>query len=515
MLHYVLLTRDDAGRSVIDSRVIDVDRNDGLDAAGRVNAGIDLMLTAARTGGLRVGPIGVAARTGRQRRELRSKGAGPRRQIHLVGEDEAVVAHLSATGQINRFGSVVIVDCGDTGMSMYTVDPATHRVSAPHRSKVLSGRALDRAIVDKLIAGKSVSTTLGTRPSRRSLLSACRTAKEEVGGGSSSSSGPSSILLADGGGQVALTADTIAEAAAPMLDDARKELGDYISANTARGVASDAVVLVGGLANLPAVRGLVSRDMEVVVPPSPELVAPIGAALLARARTTAETTSRLAFIGGRRNREWLSATPLAVTAAILAAALMTIYAVSSSLAGHNSPTAPQTAPTPNVSSEQVANTSSRTQSSTTVDAPPPAPLTPEATLEPVEPTGPAAPAPERRWDGGPGWATTELPPAPQLPSTTTRTLTPFPLPELPWPSDSRPTIPPGFLPPGMVPPSTERAPEVPAPTTSQPTTSQPNAKQPNAKQPNVTQPSTSRTPSPRPVPTIPLLPTPTTPAPAG
>ncbi|NED60862.1 hypothetical protein G3I15_08005, partial [Streptomyces sp. SID10244] len=102
------------------TRVIDVDRSDGLDVAGRVNAGIDLMLGAARDADLRVGPIGVAARTTKQRWELQSRGAGPRRQIHLVNDDEAVVAYLSATGQINRFESVVVVDCGDTGMSLYT-----------------------------------------------------------------------------------------------------------------------------------------------------------------------------------------------------------------------------------------------------------------------------------------------------------------------------------------------------------------------------------------------------------
>ena len=53
MIHYVLLTRDDLGRSVVDSRVIDVDPTDGLDSAGRVNAGIDVMLSAARETGTR------------------------------------------------------------------------------------------------------------------------------------------------------------------------------------------------------------------------------------------------------------------------------------------------------------------------------------------------------------------------------------------------------------------------------------------------------------------------------
>ncbi|AZG44912.1 Hsp70 family protein [Gordonia insulae] len=491
MIHYVLLTRDDAGRSVVDTRVIDVDRSDGLDVAGRVNAGIDLMLGAAREAGLRVGPIGVAARTAKQRRELQSRGAGPRRQIHLVNDDEAVVAYLSATGQIGRFGSVVVVDCGDTGMSLYTVEPGTEQISARERSRVLSGRQLDRAIVGQLVSDDDAQEPMGARVRRRALLSACRTAKEEVSS-PGSTAGAGSILLADGGGHMALTAETIDAAVAPMIGEARKVLGEYLSASAERGVRPEAVVLVGGIANLPAVRRMVGveDDVEVIVPGGPELAASIGAAILARARTTAATTSRLAFIGGRRNREWLSATPIAVVGAILAAAMMTIYAVSSSLAGHNGPAPSPSSPTTTTSSTtSEAMSSSSTAPRPTTTSPAAAPPTPQL---PPEPTVGTTPRTEPRWNDAPGWATTELPPTsePGPPSTTTRTLSPFPLPSLPWPGDRpTPTIPPDLLPPGFAPQSTQPTPTPPEPGAAQPDDAVPRDQTPQQQTPSLPTPT--------------------------
>ena len=120
MIHFVLLTRDGSGRELVESRVIDVDPSDGHDTAGRVNAGIDLMLDAARGADRRVGPIGVAAGGDLGRELVGSTGSGPRRQIHLVSVEEAVAACLTETGRIGRYRSVVVVDCGDTGMTLYT-----------------------------------------------------------------------------------------------------------------------------------------------------------------------------------------------------------------------------------------------------------------------------------------------------------------------------------------------------------------------------------------------------------
>ncbi|GAC69844.1 Hsp70 family protein [Gordonia soli] len=468
MIHYVLLTRDDSGRNVVDTRVIDVDRSDGLDTAGRVNAGIDLMLGAARDGGLSVGPIGVSSRTGPQRRELRSRGSGPRRQIHLVDEDAAIVEYLSSTGQIDRFGSVVVVDCGDTGMSVFTVDPATKRISDVQRSKVLSGQQLDRAIVRWLAVDETVGEGgLRTRQQRTALLSVCRTAKEELANAGTGDA--ESILLADGAGRVSLTAATVESAAAPMVAEARTLLEHYVGDARARGGRPpEAVVFVGGLANLPIVGSMAGTSFgEVVRPESPELAAATGAAILARA--SAGLTTRLAFIGGRRPRQWLSAAPLAVVGAILAAALMTVYAVSSSLTGQSGP-APSPAPTSVATSEATAEQESSSQPAVATTVAPPTTELPDVQL-PVPTTVAPAPRTEQRWNDSPGWATTELPPS-TPPTTDTKTLSPYPLPAIPWPEGQpAPTIPRGWLPEGWAPPTTT-APQTPRPPQLSPTREQ-------------------------------------------
>ncbi|WP_330430524.1 hypothetical protein [Gordonia sesuvii] len=468
MIHYVLLTRDDVGRSVVDTRVIDVDRSDGLDTAGRVNAGIDLMLGAAKDADRRVGPIGVAARTAKQRRELASRGSGPRRQIHLVDDGEAVAAYLSATGQIDRFASVVVADCGDTGMSLYTVEPSTNRISAPVRSRALAGRDIDRAILTQLTADRGTPDGRGTRSGRSALLAGCRAGKEEVG-----TAGTDSVLLADGRRHTRLTGAVIDAAVAPMVDDARSVLMRYLADNADRDSRPEAVVLVGGIANLPAVARMLDgaqlggRHVEVVVPDAPELAASIGAAILARAKASSGTT-RLAFIGGRRHREWLSATPLAVVAAILAAATMTIYAVSSSLAGHNEPASTPLPSTTTLATSEMSTTT--TTSESTTSAAPPQPRVTQAQPEPAQPPMQRT---ESRWEDYPGWATTELPPTTETDSSTsppTRTLVPYPLPTLPWPPGRpSPTIPPELLPPDLRPESSTPAPP-PAPESVAPQT---------------------------------------------
>lgn len=449
LIHYVLLTRDDLGRSVVDTRVIDVDRSDGLDDAGRVNAGIDFMLGAARESGLRVGPIGVATRSGAQRRSIRSEGTGQRRQIQLVGDDEAVVDYLGAMGSIERFSSVVIVDCGDTGMSMYVAEPATGRISQHERSTVLSGRALDRAIAKNVAAqDPTVSGAYGSRSDRGVLLSACRTAKEELAQVDSTST-VSAVPLADGVNRVELTVDMVTSAVEDMAVGARDVLARYISVVTARGVVPEALVFVGGLANFAGIRALADGhpDLEAVHPPTPELAAAVGAAQLAGERSGG--VSRLAFIGGGRSRNWLAPVPIAVVGALIVAALTTVFAVSASFAGREAPLVPTT-------SDRTTGESTvfpTVQTPTTTAAAPPI-----DTEAPVQ-TEQTYPQPEQRWDDAPGWATTELPQS-VAPSTTTRTLVPYPIPTIPnWPSGfgPSPTIPPSLM-PGAAPSATPGTP---------------------------------------------------------
>lgn len=455
MIHCVLLTTDESGRTHAINRVIDVDPTDGLTRAGRVNSGIDLMLGQAREADGRVGTIGVAYRTDEQAKDIASRGTGAKRQIHLIAETEAVAHQLSTSGEISRFESVVVVDLGDTGMSLYAVDPNTRRVSGYRRSTVLSGDAVDALLADEITRSDRLR---GRRKS--SVISACRTAKEEL-------SVRDSTALMTGNPElpITLTRSTLERLTRPMASAAADEVAEYVT-----GVRSaEAVVLVGGLANVPMIRDLIVEraGLEPVLPHAPESVAATGAARLA---ATGRGSSTLTFIGGRRSRDWLSAAPLAVFGALLAGALMTVYAVGSSLAGN--PSTPSSAP-PSVSAE-----ADRATTTTATDAPSSTqrPGT-TATSVPQQTSVTYAPPPATdsigTTGGGnqdPGWATTELP-APSgpsyLPSTSTLdpSLWPFPIPSLTWPPQfsQLPPVPPNST--GMVPPP-ETTPTAPPATTA-------------------------------------------------
>ncbi|WP_207842656.1 Hsp70 family protein [Williamsia soli] len=480
MIHCVLLTTDEAGRTHTVNRVIDVDPTDGLTRAGRVNSGIDLMLGTARDNNTSVATIGVAYRTDEQAREIASRGTGAKRQIHLVAETEAIAHHLISAGEINRFTSVVVVDLGDTGMSLYTIDPATRRIGDHRRSTAVSGDSLDALLAAEL-------TTSGKVRGRRksSVLSACRTAKEEL-----SVRDSTSMMMGNPAFPVPVTRTVLERLARPMASAAADEVAAYVEAE--RATRPEAVVLVGGLANIPLLRDLITErsGLEPILPHSPESVAARGAATLA---ATGITGSTLAFIGGRRNRDWLSAAPLAVFGALLAGALMTVYAVGSSLAGN--PSTPS-APPSSVTAEAEA---------TTTSTPPPeageSRVIPTVTSPQQQISITAAPPPATVGNTGgagtgtgtgggnqdPGWATTELP-APSGPteqpstSTLSTSLWPFPIPSITWPPlgqlpptapGSTTIVPPVTSPPPPTAPPAEGTSASPAPQQQSVPTTQP------------------------------------------
>ncbi|MFT4124727.1 MAG: hypothetical protein QM662_00645 [Gordonia sp. (in: high G+C Gram-positive bacteria)] len=412
MIRYALLTCDEAGRSDVSSRVLEVDRTDGLDPVSRVNAGIDLMLGAARAEGRKVGVIGVATRA-ETRRKGWSAGTGPRRQIHAVTDEEAVLIYLSGSGRIDRYGAVVVADCGDTGMSLYTVEPATRRVHDRRRVPVPAGRLLDAQIAD-YVAGSdaSIGPWIADRYGRDVLIGACRTAKEEAA--PATSTGGSATLT--------LSADQLDEVARPMIAEARATVAEYLADLRAVGTTPEALVAVGGLANLPAIREI-GAGLEVIVPPTPELAAATGAAIAAR---SADAPTALTFIGGRRGRGRLSVLPAAVAVALVCGVALAAAALGATLTGGGPPPAPS-----NPVTESTVDASTTVPRDTAASSP-----VRRRTTRSSEPPAVVAPIPD------PGWATTELPQTTS--NTTTLTLSP-PEDQTPWPWP----IPPEFLPPAL------------------------------------------------------------------
>lgn len=366
MIHYALLTVDDSDHRSTLTRVIDVDATDGLDPTGRLNSGIDVMLAAARDRSQRIGAIAVTGKSHhesssplRLRRDrfggrvVGTRGVGPRRQVRLVGEKQSVIEALTASGEIERFSSVLIADAGDSGLRTYSVNPADRSSSDVTTSKVLTGTRLDRALAE------TVARRLGSGGRvDRGVISGCRTAKEDLSTGAAATVAPG-----DGRGRIEVPAELLTEAARPMVDAAAEFIVEQV-----RG--AEAVVLIGGLGNLPMLQhavaerlgdtDAVSAGAELIVPDEPESVAATGAALLAL--NDGAAARGVTFIGGRRQRELLSAVPLSIIGVLLAATMMTAYAISSTLTGNGQSL-------PAVSMTSVADTASTTTSKQPTSAP--------------------------------------------------------------------------------------------------------------------------------------------------
>ncbi|MGJ0119207.1 hypothetical protein ACQ7HM_08375 [Williamsia sp. MIQD14] len=432
MTHCALVTVDDHERLVVDSRVIEVDHTDRLDRAGRVNAGIDLMLGSAASAGLSVASIGVASRESGGRGGFTSRGWGPRRQIHLLGDAESVAHALAESGEIAAHDETILLDCGDTGVTISRLDPSTGELTATTRSTVMSGHAIDSALAD--LVGDDLAST--TRASRRALVGACRTAKEEL-------TEQDSTAVVVRGRSIPMTADMVSTVTEPMVETLAEAVTDYVRAQS---IPTDTpLVVVGGVANIPVVRTVLERSTPapVVVASTPDLLGAVGAALLARPNRS--SALRLAFIGGRGHRDWWSAVPLAIVGCFIAVAMLAVYAFTAALDGSSSPvrdvevtasTAAQTGvPTPDrpdTAAPVVATTtaapgtpSDPTPTRSTV-APPTADL-PTTTTSPTlgYPNGGA----ERRQERP--WATTELPtPADSGPTSTISATSPPLTPDL-------------------------------------------------------------------------------------
>ena len=443
LVHYVLLTDDETGRSIVDSRVIAVDGRDGLDDVGRVNAGIDVMLNAAADEDLSVQAIGVATLTGGPRHAVAGKGSGTRRQIRLFTGEQAVAEYLGDTGEIDRYSAVLVVDCGDSGMSMYTLDPATRRTGEVQRSRAISGREIDEALARSVMRSEpGIASDPAFGQNRRDLVSACRTAKEELTRPEQVAQGQ--VTPAAGVSKVALTAEMVAEAVEPMVAEAREAVRKALALAAGRGTDPEAVVLVGGLVNIPAVRGVGTGHgaRGTVIPNMPELASAIGAARLASGGPDA---ARQTMIGGGVTRGLLSPMPLAAVAAILGAGLKNPDPV-----GTAPSTVAKTPPAPTTELLPSAWDTTATGATTRLFQN----LSESPTQRPTHtlPTDPS-------WGAAtPGWATIELP-QPDVTSTTTL------LPEPPGFAGDGPTT--TLVPP----PSTSPTPSTSTTTRTTPTSS--------------------------------------------
>ncbi|QIH99361.1 Hsp70 family protein [Rhodococcoides fascians A21d2] len=221
--------------------------------------------------------------------------------VVLVSELGAQLGALRETGVLAGESCVALFDVGASGTSVSVVDVHSGRVLAASRTDELGGDACDRVLCDHLIATFGAAEAL-TVEARRRLVHDVRVGKHQL-----SLLRSVSVLGPFVGGRATLWRGTLDELIGDSVHRAVSMAVDVLDAVGARGIRVDAVVAVGGGANMQIVRQVLfdAVSMPVFVPEEPELLAARGAAGIARtvgvrpAPTTHDAiTEQFAAVGG-------------------------------------------------------------------------------------------------------------------------------------------------------------------------------------------------------------------------
>ncbi|GAB4583302.1 Hsp70 family protein [Nocardia sp. IFM 10818] len=223
------------------------------------------------------GDIAVAYRDREQAQIIRSAIGRQRRDVRLIPEATAALAFLRDTGLLDRYQTVAIIDLGATGTTVTVADHADDTVLRSERTTAISGNAVDELILQHLLDCHLARR--GTRPNRGMLLNRSRAAKEHL------SIAPAVTIDHVAGQPLKLTRVDFEELIADLL----RELAVF-----ARGVFArapkfpEAVAVIGGGANSPAVIANLEHQLDVPVftVPEPEAAIAKGAALVADSATS-------------------------------------------------------------------------------------------------------------------------------------------------------------------------------------------------------------------------------------
>ncbi|MEU1984288.1 Hsp70 family protein [Nocardia sp. NPDC019395] len=228
-------------------------------------SGLDVIADRPPTG------VAVAYRSKEQAQAIRM-ATGRHREPQLVQETTAALTFLRDTGLLDRYGTVAVIDLGASGCTVTVADPADGAVLHTARSTTVSGRTIDdllyRHLVDQHYARR------GTRPNRSVLVNRARTAKEHL-------SVTQAVTIDHIAGRpLKLTRTDFESLTAGLLE----ELARFTTMTF--GLADrtpEAVVVIGGGANIPAVLETLrdELDLPVLTVPDPDAVIAKGAALVA------------------------------------------------------------------------------------------------------------------------------------------------------------------------------------------------------------------------------------------
>ncbi|MEV6431595.1 Hsp70 family protein [Nocardia sp. NPDC051463] len=217
--------------------------------------------------------VAVAYRSKEQAQLIRS-ATGKQRDLRLIPESTAALTYLRHTGLLDRYDTVAVIDLGASGLTVTVADQADGTVLRSERTTAISGNAVDELIYHHLVDLHYARR--GTRPNRGMLTNRGRAAKEHL------SIAPAVTIDHVAGQPLKLTRADFEE----LITDLLREIGVYAAAVFARAPEfPQAVTVIGGGANIPAVVSTLCDEFDIPVHtvPEPEAVIAKGAALVADA----------------------------------------------------------------------------------------------------------------------------------------------------------------------------------------------------------------------------------------
>ncbi|MDI9894131.1 Hsp70 family protein [Rhodococcus sp. IEGM 1381] len=195
-------------------------------------------------------------------------------RLLVASELGAQLRYLRGSGQLEGARTVAICDIGASGTTMSIADPASGRVFSSVRTTLFGGIGCDEQISRYLLSTFGADE-LASDHARADLMVAIRTAREQL----------SRLRVAEVagpfvGGPVRLWRNTFDD----VLERSIGSLEDWVASVIVDApCAVNALVMVGGCANLPSLRRLFRRDLmlPVIAPANPESLTAHGAALMA------------------------------------------------------------------------------------------------------------------------------------------------------------------------------------------------------------------------------------------
>ncbi|WP_280233968.1 Hsp70 family protein [Nocardia cyriacigeorgica] len=215
--------------------------------------------------------VAVAYRSKAQAQAIRS-ATGKQHDLQLVPEATAALAYLRHTGLVDRYRTVALVDVGASGVTVTVATQADGTVLHSARTTTVSGNAIDELIYHHLVDAHYARR--GTRPNRSMLTNRGRAAKEHL------SIAPAVTIDHVAGRPLKLTRTDFEE----LIADQLRELAAFTAVTFGRASERpEAVAVIGGGANVPAVVDTLHHefDIPVLTMPDPDAVIAKGAALVA------------------------------------------------------------------------------------------------------------------------------------------------------------------------------------------------------------------------------------------